>query len=238
MLKTPRSLQACSSSPMSRRRGSEERVVLPVPDRPKNRLTSPPGPSLARAVHREGPAPRHREVHRREHALLHLAGVVRAQDHHFAPVEVQLDAGARRDAGHPRIRRLVAGVEDQEVRIAELLELLGRRPDEQVVHEQGVVSPCADHADLDPVRRVPAREAVDDEGCRPGAEELQGVASAIQVPRAVDRDIDRSPPHVVNAGGTRDDPLIFRAPAGLLARKVARAPFARIEAPSCAIASS
>ena len=36
MLKTPSSLQQCSSSPISRRLGSAESVVLPVPDRPNS----------------------------------------------------------------------------------------------------------------------------------------------------------------------------------------------------------
>lgn len=47
MLKIPRSLQQCSSSPMSARLGSAERVVFPVPDRPKKTVTSPSLPSLA-----------------------------------------------------------------------------------------------------------------------------------------------------------------------------------------------
>ena len=37
MLKMPLSVQQCSSSPMSWRFGSAERVVLPVPERP-NRI--------------------------------------------------------------------------------------------------------------------------------------------------------------------------------------------------------
>src|SRR5256886_5489831 len=38
----PESLQPCSSSPTRRRVGSDESVVLPVPDSPKNSATSPP----------------------------------------------------------------------------------------------------------------------------------------------------------------------------------------------------
>lgn len=47
MLKTPLSDQTCSSSPMRERRGSAERVVFPVPERPKKRETSPSGPWFA-----------------------------------------------------------------------------------------------------------------------------------------------------------------------------------------------
>src|SRR4029453_2122140 len=46
-LKTPESDQPCSSSPMSLRPGSAERVVLPVPESPKKSATSPPSPTLA-----------------------------------------------------------------------------------------------------------------------------------------------------------------------------------------------
>jgi hypothetical protein len=41
-LKTPSSPQPCSSSPINRRDGSAESVVLPVPERPKKTATSLP----------------------------------------------------------------------------------------------------------------------------------------------------------------------------------------------------
>lgn len=47
ILKTPRSLQQCSSSPIKARFGSADKVVFPVPDRPKKTVTSPSLPSLA-----------------------------------------------------------------------------------------------------------------------------------------------------------------------------------------------
>ena len=47
MLNTPSSAQPCSSSPMRRRSGSVESVVLPVPDRPKNTATRPSWATLA-----------------------------------------------------------------------------------------------------------------------------------------------------------------------------------------------
>ena len=39
-MNTPKSLQPCSSSPIKTLSGSAERVVLPVPDKPKKRATS------------------------------------------------------------------------------------------------------------------------------------------------------------------------------------------------------
>src|SRR5262249_48276528 len=41
MLKTPSSLQTCSSSPMRSRLGSADSVVLPVPDKPNSRDERP-----------------------------------------------------------------------------------------------------------------------------------------------------------------------------------------------------
>ena len=41
MLKTPLSLQPCSSSPISERSGSADNVVFPVPESPKKTATRP-----------------------------------------------------------------------------------------------------------------------------------------------------------------------------------------------------
>src|SRR3546814_14551043 len=46
-LNTPLALQPCSSSPIRLRLGSAERVVLPVPERPKKIAVSPVGPMFA-----------------------------------------------------------------------------------------------------------------------------------------------------------------------------------------------
>ena len=82
------------------------------------------------------------------------------------------------DALDAAICALVARVIDHEVGLAEILELLGRRPDQQVVHEERVISPRADDPDLDAVGWVPAREAVDDVDHRPRAEVVDGLAPA------------------------------------------------------------
>ncbi len=47
MLKIPVSLQACSSSPIRARSGSEESVVFPVPESPKKMAVSPCAPRFA-----------------------------------------------------------------------------------------------------------------------------------------------------------------------------------------------
>ena len=88
MLKMPWSVQQCSSSPMSSRFGSAERVVLPVPDRP-NRSEERPGVRSAVAEQCIESTPRfgHQVVHDREDALLHLAGVFGAEDDDLAVLD-------------------------------------------------------------------------------------------------------------------------------------------------------
>src|SRR5690606_14044739 len=56
----------------------------------------------------------------------------------------------------------------------EVLELLARRPDEHVAHEQGVVGARTDHAHADPVLLIPSRIAVDDIDAIPRVEVVDG----------------------------------------------------------------
>jgi hypothetical protein len=74
---------------MRARLGSAESVVLPVPERPKKRATLLRVflSTLARAVHREDADFGHVVVHGVEDALLHLAGVLGAEDDHDLAVE-------------------------------------------------------------------------------------------------------------------------------------------------------
>src|SRR5262249_54753540 len=69
-----------------------------------------------------------------------------------------------------------------------------------------------------PVFGIPAGITVHHEDRRPGAQELEGVAAAGQEARVLGRHIDRSPPHVIGAARTLDDPLVLGTPPGLLAR--------------------
>ena len=194
----PSSLQQCSSSPISWRFGSAESVVLPVPDRP-NRSDDRPGLPVRRrrAVHREHAPLRHEVVHDREDALLHLAGVLGAEDDELAVFEAEVDARRRGHAGGVAVGRERARVVDREVGLAEVRQLVRRRPDEHVVHEQRVVGPRADHADLDAIVRVPAGEAV--EAVEPLAR-VQVVDRALAVDGErlrVEGDVDRPPPDVL-----------------------------------------
>jgi hypothetical protein len=170
-----------------------------------------------RAVHRQHAALGHEVVHDREHPLLHLAGVLAAEDDELATAERQVD---RRGGGHARgvlVGGEAAGVEDDVVGRAEAVELGHRRADQHVVHEQRVVRAGAHDADLEPVGGIPAGEAVDD------VQPLAGV-QVVDRPLAVDRealrvelDVDVAPPHVVANLGLVDDALVGGAATGLLA---------------------
>ena len=85
------SLQPCSSSPISRRFGSLDSVVLPVPDRPKKSAVSPSSPMFAEQCIEQHALQRQRVVEDREDRLLDFAGVVRAADEHQLLAEVHED---------------------------------------------------------------------------------------------------------------------------------------------------
>ena len=77
-----------------------------------------------RAVHREHAALRREVVRDREHALLHLAGVLGAEDDQLAVFEAQVDARRRAHAGGEAVGGKRAGVVDREVGLAEARQLL------------------------------------------------------------------------------------------------------------------
>ncbi len=71
--------------------------------------------------------------HHGEDTLLHLTGVLSAEDDHLHPLEVDLDGGGRGHALREAVRRELARIVDDEIRVAEVLELLLRWADEHVV---------------------------------------------------------------------------------------------------------
>ena len=87
----------------------------------------------------------------------------RAQDDQLAALEVEGDAGLAGDACDVADRRETGRRCRSRSRARRTsASSSARGPDQHVVHEQGVVRPRADDADLEPMRRVPAGEAVDD----------------------------------------------------------------------------
>ena len=71
--------------------------------------------------------------HDGEDALLHLAGVLCAEDDHLHALEVDLDAGRRAHALREAVGGELAGVVDDEVGLAKVCELLFGGSDKHVV---------------------------------------------------------------------------------------------------------
>ena len=71
--------------------------------------------------------------HNGEDTLLHLTGVLGSEDNHLHPLEVDLNGCGGRHALCETVRWELSGIVDDEVGLAEVLELLFRRADEHVV---------------------------------------------------------------------------------------------------------
>ena len=172
---------------------------------------------VARAVHRQHILFGHQPVHQREDALFHLTGVLGAEDDHLVGFQVQRHAGVGVDALDVRVRRKLAGIEDGEVRLAELVELGVARPPKHVVHKQRVVGAAGHDPDLPVVVAVPSGKRVDHVEAillvqivdRPVAVRLEGLRAQ--------RHVDVAPPDLVGTLGVLDDPLVLGGAARLLA---------------------
>ena len=88
-------------------------------------------------------------------------------------------------------------------------------PDQHGVHEQRVIGPRADHADLDAILRIPAGEAVEAIEPLAGVEVVLGAFAVDGKRGRVERDVHRPPPDVLLRSGVLDDPLVLGRAAGL-----------------------
>jgi len=166
-----------------------------------------------RAMHRQDAPLGHNVVHDREHALLHLAGVLGPQNHQLTVLEADVDAGLGGHAGCQPIGGKFAGVVDHVVRLAKIGQLLPRRANEHGVHEQRVIRPRANHADLDAKAGVPAGEAVYAVQPRARVEPILGPLAIDLEAMVLQGQVDRPPPDVRLGLRTADHALVFgRAP--------------------------
>ena len=94
-------------------------------------------------------------MHNGEDTFLHLSGVLGTKDNHLHALEVDFDGCSRGHTSGETVRGELAGVVNNKVGLAKLLELLLSGTDEHVVHEERVVGSCADHSDLDAVFGIP-----------------------------------------------------------------------------------
>ena len=134
-LKMPRSLQPCSSSPIRRRSGSLDSVVLPVPESPKKSGGIPGRLDVGRAVHRQNTLQRQHVVEHGEIDFLLSPGIARSGDDDLARRQVQRDDHVRARAVPGRVGLEGRRGEHRERRL-EPGQVRGRRHDEQVAHEE------------------------------------------------------------------------------------------------------
>ena len=71
----------------------------------------------------------HQIVHHAEKAFLHLPGVLCAEDHHFPPREVKVDARRGRHVVRVTVARELSSIVYREIRGTEILQLFGSGSD-------------------------------------------------------------------------------------------------------------
>ncbi len=166
-------------------------------------------------MHREHAAFRREVVRNRKDAFLHLAGVFGAEDDELLVLNAEVDARGRAHSGRELVRGKCARVEDDELRLTEAREFLFRRADEHGAHEERVIRPRADNADLDAILRVPAGEAVEAIKTLLRVEIIERALAVDSKSVVIARDVHRPPPDVVLRVGMLHHTLVFRRASGL-----------------------
>lgn len=111
-----------------------------------------------------------------EDTLLHLTSILGTQDDHLLGGEVDGDGGGGGHALGVSVGREGSGIVDGVVGV-EVFELLTRRADEHVPHEQSMVGASADDTDADSVLLVPASIAINDVDAVAGVEVVDSTLS-------------------------------------------------------------
>src|SRR5229473_6711790 len=115
-LKIPASLQPCSSSPIRWRSGSADKVVLPVPERPKKQSGLAIDAAIGGTVHRENLTVREKIVQHRENGLFDLPCVTRSSDENEPGLEINGDDRLRAHVVDKRVCLKAGSNDDGEVR--------------------------------------------------------------------------------------------------------------------------
>ena len=198
------------------RSGSAERVVLPVPERPKKTAASPSRADVDRRVHRQRALVGQEVVHDRERRLLDLAGVLGADDDDLHPLEV--DAGSPSRCGCHRSPG--SALNDG----TSMIVKFGAKP--RGPRAAGAGTGCGRRCWPRRSRCRPAASADGRDGrrCRgPGRRSADPRCSAISRARRPvvvllgDRLVDRPPPDLRPARRLADDELVLRRAPGVLA---------------------
>mmetsp|Transcript_36643 Transcript_36643/g.66230 ORF Transcript_36643/g.66230 Transcript_36643/m.66230 type:complete len:201 (+) Transcript_36643:978-1580(+) len=147
-------------------------------------------------VHGEKSHLRQEIVHDGEDALLHLTCVFRAEDDDLLGLEVDRDGSRRGHAFGSSIGWEGARVVDGVVWLAKVLQLLWAWADEHVVHEQSVVGPACNDADLVAVLRIPAGVAIEHVQALTSVEIINSTLTVDPEGLLRDLDVDAAPPDV------------------------------------------
>ena len=175
---------------------------------------------VRRAVHRQEAFFRHQVVHDRENTLLHFTGVFGAENDEFTTFKREIDARARGKRRRGRVGLELTGVEDDEIRFAEVGKFFSRRTDEHVVHEQRVISASANDANFNAVLGIPTGESVDDVKMIAGVQIIDCARTILQERGIGHLNVDVAPPNIVSALRIVDNTFVFRATAGFLSRGI------------------
>mmetsp|Transcript_61821 Transcript_61821/g.191515 ORF Transcript_61821/g.191515 Transcript_61821/m.191515 type:complete len:276 (-) Transcript_61821:180-1007(-) len=163
----------------------------------------------------------HQVVHDCEDALLHLAGILRAQDDHLPPLEGHCNGGRRAHAFGLPIAWEDPRIEDNErlirARPLEEWQLRFGRRHKHVLHEQRVVGTGGNHPDRHTVVLVPTTKTVHDVELLLQVQVVHRTLAVRQEGLVLQLHVDLAPPDVICGGLLEDDALVQRRPARLLA---------------------
>mmetsp|Transcript_73682 Transcript_73682/g.175678 ORF Transcript_73682/g.175678 Transcript_73682/m.175678 type:complete len:332 (-) Transcript_73682:38-1033(-) len=159
--------------------------------------------------------------HHREDSLLHLPGILCAQDHHLTPTKRQGHGSGRRHASRVPVAWEAACIEDHkrpgEAVGLELVELRLRRWDEHVLHEERMIRPRGYDTDRDSVLLVPACKAVHNVKPFLSVQVVHGSLTVDLEHGLLQLDVDLPPPNVTHAVELLHNALVLGGSPCLLA---------------------
>ena len=112
----------------------------------------------------------------------------------------------------------LAGVVNHPVRRSKVAQLFAARADQQVVHEQRMIRPRADHPHLGTIRLIPAGKPIHDIQPLARVEIVLGPFQVDLKRVLIDRNVDVAPPNVIFRFRVLDDPLVLGAAARFVPR--------------------